>query len=249
MPNEVYRAAVDGLSDLVPPRVAKRLVDEALRTTRRTPDDVSLSAMRRLLLGPIRSELEGVLPPGAAGPGLKRVAAGLAPRDEGPRRRWWPLGRRAPAREDAGGRAAAAGEAPAPAPGGPDAGDRQGEARPTEAAPRVAPPLPALDDALVDRALRAFGSLETVRQVVAVRGQEVVVGSGDGVDESALPGLALATSRLLGRDGTLRMFSLERPSGALFLFPLLDGALVVLTKPKVNVGAVLAARAALEEAA
>ena len=281
MPNEVYRSAVDGLSDLVPPRVAKRLVDEALRTTRRTPDDVSLSAMRRLLLGPIRSELEGVLPPGAAGPGLKRVAAGLAPRDEGPRRRWWPLGRRAPAREDAGGRAAAAGEAPAPAPGGPDAaaaspapalgaaagpsapprgaeaappaepasGDRQGEARPTEAAPRVAPPLPALDDALVDRALRAFGSLETVRQVVAVRGQEVVVGSGDGVDESALPGLALATSRLLGRDGTLRMFSLERPSGALFLFPLLDGALVVLTKPKVNVGAVLAARAALEEAA
>lgn len=88
-----------------------------------------------------------------------------------------------------------------------------------------------------------------MRQVVAVRGQEVVVGSGDGVDESALPGLALATSRLLGRDGTLRMFSLERPSGALFLFPLLDGALVVLTKPKVNVGAVLAARAALEEAA
>lgn len=82
-----------------------------------------------------------------------------------------------------------------------------------------------------------------------MRGGEVVLGSGEGLDEAALPGLALATSRLLGRDGVLRLFALERPSGALFLFPLRGGGLVVLTKPKVNVGAVLAARAALEEAA
>src|SRR5690606_10338000 len=113
----------------------------------------------------------------------------------------------------------------------------------------AAPLLPRLDDDLVERALRAFGALETVRQVVAVRGGKGVLGRGEGVDASALPALALATSRLLNRGGPLRTFALERPTGALFLFPLADGGLVVLTKPKVNVGAVLAARAALEEAA
>lgn len=289
MPNEVYRAAVDGLADLVPPRVAKRLVDEALRATRRTPEDVSLSAMRRLLLGPIRAELEGVLPPGAAGPGLKRVAATIAGQGEQPRRRrWWPLGRRGPddaeaERDEPSGTAdrstppvpALGSAAKAAAVAGPSTSLRATQVRRVEevatavaerpapaAEPRAAatpkatrrpapspPPLPALDDALVERALREFGALETVRQVVAVRGAEVVLGSGEGLDEAALPGLALATSRLLGRDGVLRLFALERPSGALFLFPLRDGGLVVLTKPNVNIGAVLAARAALEEAA
>lgn len=285
MPNEVYRAAVDGLGDLVPPRVAKRLVDQALSSTRRTPDDVSVSAMRRLLLGPIRDELEGVLPPGAAGPGLKRVAAGISEGGARTRRGWWPLGRR-PAREHEEDhadddlrattaaqpeRAAAPAEEPAsttprsmvadptPTPEAPpllpddvavaSAPVEPPVPSPAPARPRPAPSLPRLDDALVAKALRAFGALETVRQVVAVRGSEVVLGSGDGLDEAAVPDLALATTRLLGRDGTLKLLALERPTGALFLFPLVDGSLVVLTKPKVNVGAVLAARAALEEAA
>ncbi len=287
MPNEVYRAAVDGLSGLVPPRAARRLVDEALRDTHRTAEDVSLSAMRRLLLGPIRKELEAVLPPGAAGPGLKLVAAGLEPGTRA-RRRWWALGRQARSEPMTGPPGATAGSATPPAPAlaaasraaavaGPSPAVRVPAARheprradadvvltgaELEATPAVAPqralrgggtagraPLPVLDERLVERALRAFGELETVRQVVAVRGDEVVLGSGDGVEPGALPALALATSRLLGRAGTLKLFALERASGALFLFPLQGGGLVVLTEPKVNIGAVLAARAALEEAA
>ena len=54
---------------------------------------------------------------------------------------------------------------------------------------------------------------------------------------------------LLSTAGTLRVFSLETETGVLFLFPMRNGAIVVLTKPKVNIGAVLSARAALEEAA
>src|SRR5690606_4531708 len=305
VPNEVYRAAVAGLSGLVPPRVAQRLVDEALVATRRTPEDVSLPAMRKLLLGPVRKELEGVLPPGAAGPGLKRVAAELE-HGGARQRRWWRPGR--PGGAEASGERGARRQRPrspdAPPPtatppvpalaaaakaaavAGPSPSARSTQVRlvePEEAAAieaavaaeagappasaagvttvalparradrgpePAAPLLPRLDDDLVERALRAFGALETVRQVVAVRGGKGVLGRGEGVDASALPALALATSRLLNRGGPLRTFALERPTGALFLFPLADGGLVVLTKPKVNVGAVLAARAALEEAA
>ena len=61
MPNEVYDAAVAGLGALVSPRVARRIVDDALHATNRTPDDVSRSAMRRLLLSRIRKDLQRLL--------------------------------------------------------------------------------------------------------------------------------------------------------------------------------------------
>src|SRR5690606_6673209 len=109
--------------------------------------------------------------------------------------------------------------------------------------------LPALTPGLVERALRVFADLETVKQIVAVRRGEVLQASGTGLDAEKLKGLSVATTALLSRAGTLRVFSLEHEAGVLFLFPLRDGALVVLTHPKVNIGAVLSARAALEEAA
>lgn len=316
MPNDVYRAAIAGLAALVPPKAARRLVDDSLRATRRTSDDVSVAAMRRLLLGPIRDELAGVLPPSAVGPGLKRIAAGLhggAPRGG----RWWRRGggerRQAaePAPEDhdpeeadtaepitrapdvpkgalAAASKAAATSGPAssvrssmitwvpPAeraaieaavasrgsetpttmtPGGPTGG---GAAQAARSAPDVAvaqrprppsAPLPRLDVALLDRALKSFGELETVRQVVAVRKGELVSSSGEGLRAEELPALVHATTRLLEKAGRLNVFALENASGSMFLFPLTGGGLVVLTKPKVNFGAVLAARAALEEAA
>src|SRR5690606_29409247 len=89
VPNEVYEAAVEGLSSLVSPRVAKRIIDDSLRATSRTADDVSSTAMRRLLLGRVRSELEGVMPAAAVGPGLVQLAEelqGSRSRGRGP---WW----------------------------------------------------------------------------------------------------------------------------------------------------------------
>ncbi len=310
MPNDVYRAAVDGLTALVPPRAAQRLVDDSLRATRRTSDDVSVAAMRRLLLGPIRDELAGVLPPSAIGPGLKRIAAEL--HGEVPRkRRWWRFGRErnedgerhvGDAAEDLGDRAerertgapvpalAAAAKAvatsgpatsvrstdaawtqpahqlddeattpldsAAPAavgaatPGGHDAATSRGRGGAVTSPTRRRPAaLPRLDTDLIARALKVFGELETVRQVVAVAKGELVDAGGEGLDPQELPGLVKATSGLLSRAGRLHVFALERPSGAVFLFPLTGGELVVLTRPNVNFGAVLAARAALEEAA
>jgi len=306
VPNDVYRAAIAGLAALVPPKAARRLVDDSLRATRRTSDDVSVAAMRRLLLGPIRDELAGVLPPSAVGPGLKRIAAGLhggAPRGG----RWWRRGggeRRqaaepAPVDDDpeeadtaepvtraadvpkgalAAASKVAATSGPAssvgssmitwvpPAergadipttmtPGDPTGGGAAQAARNTPdvaVAQRPRPPsapLPSLDVALLDRALKSFGELETVRQVVAVRNGELVSSSGEGLRAEELPALVHATTRLLEKAGRLNVFALENASGSMFLFPLTGGGLVVLTKPKVNFGAVLAARAALEEAA
>ncbi len=308
MPNEVYEAAVEGLGSLVSPRVAKRIIDDSLKATSRTPDDVSRSAMRRLLLGRIRKELEGVMPAAAVGPGLKQLAATLEDSPRRERRPWWRRGRPDTA-EDPVERPTASDVSPADrrrtvdgkpverrvaqrrqAPQAPEtvgvtrssvylpdvplppaAQPRSATAEPSKAAgaasavaervvldrgePRPlaaqsAPaPLPELTPALVERAVRAFADLETVRQIVAVQRGAILSSSGEGLDAERLQGLSVATIGLLSKAGTLRVFSLENEAGVLFLFPMSNGAIVVLTKPKVNIGAVLSARAALEEAA
>ena len=306
MPNEVYEAAVEGLSSLVSPRVAKRIIDDSLRATSRTADDVSSTAMRRLLLGRVRSELEGVMPAAAVGPGLIQLAEELQSSGSSGRMPWWRrIGRERRSRSDA-----AAGDtkkvsprdtdsreaererlgvtrssvylpggdpgmtpetAPtAPRTSAPSRGSSNGSSRAavavasasssqTNSSPTAvsagAPlavtqkALPTLTPDLIERALRVFADLETVRQIVAVQRGEVIQASGTGLDAERLTGLSVATTGLLSKAGTLRVFSLEHQAGVLFLFPLRDGALVVLTQPKVNIGAVLSARAALEEAA
>jgi len=101
----------------------------------------------------------------------------------------------------------------------------------------------------MDAAVRTFGALETVRQVVIVRGNAVALERGEAIDARKLPTLVRSTRHLLARGGDLRVFSLEHPRGVLFVFPFGADAIVVVTRPNVNIGAVLTARAALEEAA
>lgn len=98
-------------------------------------------------------------------------------------------------------------------------------------------------------AVQHFGELEPVEQVVVVRGPDVLLERGSGAPTERLPNLVRSTRHLLARAGRLKLYALERAAGMLFVFPVGDGAVVVLTKPNVNIGAVLAARAALEEAA
>lgn len=106
-----------------------------------------------------------------------------------------------------------------------------------------------LDEAVMMSALRLFGELEPVKQVVVVRGGEVLLERGFGAPTESLPNLVRSTQHLLTRAGRLKLFSVERAEGVLFVFPVGDGAVVVLSEPNVNIGAVLSARAALEEAA
>jgi len=106
-----------------------------------------------------------------------------------------------------------------------------------------------LSEEALGRALQLFGDIEAVRQVIVVRRQEVILERGHGIDAARLPGLVLSSRHLLARSGDLRAFSVERAGGVLFLFPFGEDSVVVVTNATVNIGAVLNARAALEEAA
>lgn len=310
MPNEVYKAAVKGLGALVAPKAARRLVDEALRASNRTSDDVSVSAMQRLLLTRITRELGGVLPDHVLMSSLERVAADLAGTDAVPTRRGL-FGRRAGTSSAEGsgrmrpGRRGRRGERREPGTGADRAGDAaapdpfDSDELPGQAFGALQPDkdrlnrevtkssvyLPAVDlpelvaDAggsarfetrqgarptgpagsapgglrvpatMVERVIRTFADLETVRQIVVVNGMSVAQVRGEGLETDRLAALTVATRGLLAKAGDLRVFSLESDEGVVFLFPTRDGAIVVLTHPKVNIGAVLAARADLEEAA
>src|SRR5690606_28029281 len=89
---EVYDTAVQGLGSLISPRAATRMIDAALRATGRTPDDVSPIAMRKLLLGRVRRELQGVLPSAGLDAGLNRVADELSSRSRAKASRREPTG-------------------------------------------------------------------------------------------------------------------------------------------------------------
>lgn len=307
MPNEVYKAAVKGLGALVAPRAARRLVDEALRATNRTADDVTQTAMRRLLETRVKREMKGLFPEHVLRQSLARVAADLEGAGAAPARRGL-FGRRG---ASAGGSRTERGS---PRRAGPDDPDAVGSGPAAAGTDPVDPfdsdelevpvyghessdleqqrevrkssvylpavDLPGLTDPagtigvesntaavrqtapgrqqpgglhvpaeMVEHVIRTFADLETVRQIVVIDKMTVTQVRGEGLETEKLAALTVATKGLLARAGDLRLFSLEFDEGVLFLFPTREGAIVVLTQPKVNIGAVLAARAVLEEAA
>ena len=292
MPNEVYFRTRDALATLVSERAATRVLDAALRRSHENADALDERTMRHLLLGPIQSELEGILPRTGLRRTLRRLArqvadegrsfggpvtparAGLQERshtvlnpvtrssvylpdaappmsDEPPsetaaatrsppaaaHRRGDPSWR---AREEALAVATAdAGDAAAPAPA---RGRRRGRDR---SHPTVVPhPLGA--EAL-DAFSVHFAEVEGVLQVIALRATGEPQVRGTTVDADALAPLAQSAVRLLGRFGPLRSLVLEHEAGLLFIFPLGRDAIAVLARANVNMGAVFAARAALEE--
>lgn len=74
MPNEVYARTRAGLATLVSPRAATRMLDEALLRSGLSADALAAESVHDLLLGPVRVELEGILPPGGLRRTLRRLA-------------------------------------------------------------------------------------------------------------------------------------------------------------------------------
>lgn len=275
MPNEVYVMTHTALSALVSHRAATRVLDAALASTNHTSDTVTVRGMRKLLAHSVRRELSGTLP----GPGLTRSLRQIAddlyrlqpshttqvqridPEEHeaierliaGADSQAAPLGRegsvRRPVETSVAGPAEGVVSKPLPFvneagfahKGAPQIASRLSTAE-------LTPPL-ELTETVMTSSLQLFGELETVDQVVVVRGSEVVLERGSGVPTRALPNLIMSTKHLLARAGRLKLYALERREGTMFVFPIGSGAVVVVTKPNVNLGAVLAARAALEEAA
>lgn len=274
MPNEVYEMTHKALSALVSHRAATRVLNEALAASGADADTVTVRAMRRLLAGRVRRELSSTLPSPGLTRSLKHIADDLyrlqpshttrvemiPPEEAASTERL--LGASAASPAPQAGRVGAAPRAVATAVAGPatkpqplpianHAGFVQ---RPPAHTPEAAEPAQLhapleLTEAVMMAAVQHFGELEPVEQVVVVRGPDVLLERGSGAPTERLPNLVRSTRHLLARAGRLKLYALERAAGMLFVFPVGDGAVVVLTKPNVNIGAVLAARAALEEAA
>lgn len=251
MPNEVYEVTHAALSALVSSRAATRILGSALEASGANPSTVTVRSMRRLLAGGVRQELSVTLPEPGLTKSLKRIA------DDLNRLR----GEHSTAVQPP------ADEAAEPLPEElfveglfEQATDPGSELDPplepfTHGSPHKGVPptrvtaVKALTEDTVREAVIRFGEIEPVTQVVIVRRTEVLVARGTGIDTARLPNLIYSTRQLLSRAGDLKLFALERAEGILFVFPLGDGAVVVVAKPDVNIGSILAARAALEEAA
>jgi len=269
VPNEVYRCTRDGLARLLSPRAATRVLDDALRHAGMSPDALEPDGVRDLLMGPVRLELEGILPRSGLRRTLRRLArsvraqARAAPGRTGAAAA---AGRAVPAPHAEGrgelhpvtassvylpGIAIADPVAPTPgasvpAPRAPrqDAGARSAVAAPAD--PTVMPR--ARNEAELESLVRPFAAIEGVVQVLAVgdRG-EVVLERGDGLTAAVAAPLVRTATHILGRHGRLRSMVVEHAAGLLFVFPVGRETAVVRTRPNVNMGAVMAARAALEE--
>lgn len=263
MPNLIYVTTQEALSALVSPRAATRCLNGALATSGQDPDTISARTMRTLLAGPIRRELSNALPKQGLTRSLKRIASELARLEPSAATTIVDVPIEVPPDVAVASSVRAASDGATTA--GPHAtvGDpHQGvfstgsghvdEVVLTTAAPPrpvARTPLLALDEERISSALHLFGEQEAVQQVVILRGSEVVLSRGSVIATERLPNLVRSTRHLLTRVGNLRAFALERSSGVLFVFPVGSDSIVVVTKPDVNIGAVLTARAALEEAA
>lgn len=251
MPNLIYVTTQEALSGLMSPRAATRCLDGALASSGHDADTVTARAMRSLLAGPIRRELSQALPRSGLTRSLKEIATQLARLE--PRAATTIIDFPVEDPAIAASVKAAQPNTEAPDQGEFTAGGTDGSERAVVAtsSPQVksSKPLASLDEERITAALHLFGEQEAVQQVVILRGSEVLLSRGSRIATERLPNLVLSTRHLLGRAGKLRVFALERSTGVLFVFPVGSDSIVVVTEPDVNIGAVLTARAALEEAA
>ena len=77
MANDVYAQALEGLQRFVSAKVAQRSLERALSAKGETPEVVSAEVMSRILLGPILSEFEAILPRAGLKRQLRSQAASL----------------------------------------------------------------------------------------------------------------------------------------------------------------------------
>ena len=77
MANSIYLTTHDGLTGLVSARAASKALSAALREQGSSPDTVSFEQMKVILLGPVRQEFVGILPPAGLERSLKQLLARL----------------------------------------------------------------------------------------------------------------------------------------------------------------------------
>lgn len=235
MANLVYERTRSALAGLLPRRAATNVLDRALRRHRRSPDEVDGEQMARVLLSGVYRELRGVLPD----PGLRRTLRRLA-------------------RETRAAAATGRGATPSEVRAGPE------KVRPKVAAAPIAPPTAALAQADAAAAPSAGGdgrSLAALESVAArlaaldgVHGVGLYDAAGRALgvrgalpDAAALGRMVAAGAALLETTDQLRTVAVDTPRGRLVALPVRPRWLALTGTTDLNLGAVYAALATLEE--
>ncbi len=223
--NAVYERTRSALMGLLPRRAATSVLDRALRRHRRNPDDVSGEQMAQVLLKGVYRDLRDVLPD----PGLRRTLRKLA-RDA---RGWSPPPR---------------GETPSAVRAGPAQEPPNGLV-PVSAEP---PPSEPIDGGAVAAGATALAA--RLAALDGVHGVGLFDASGRPIDvRGALPDAAVLGGRvaagaaLVARQEALRSVAIDTPQGRLVAIPVQPRWLALMGSVDVNLGAVYAALAALEE--
>lgn len=216
--NAVYERTLSALTGLLPRRAATSVLDRALRRHRRNADEVSGEQMAHVLLQGVYRELRGVVPD----PGLRRTLRKLARAA-----RAWSL----PSR----------GATPSEVRAGPV------HAPPTVLIPVSAEP-PRGEPIDVDALAAKLAALDGVHGVglFEASGRPVDV-RGALPDAAALGGMVAAGAALVARREALRSVTIDTPQGRLVAIPVQPRWLALTGTVDVNLGAVYAALAALEE--
>lgn len=216
--NAVYERTRSALTGLLPRRAATSVLDRALRRHRRNADEVSGEQMAHVLLQGVYRELRGVVPD----PGLRRTLRKLARNA-----RVWSLPLR--------------GATPSEVRAGPV------QEPPTVLVPVSAVP-PRGEPIDVDALAAQLAALDGVHGVglFEASGRPVEV-RGALPDAAALGGMVAAGAALVARQEALRSVTIDTPQGRLVAIPVQPRWLALTGTVDVNLGAVYAALAALEE--
>jgi hypothetical protein len=239
-PNEVYERTRMGLTGLLPGRAARRMLDDALVGRQRTPEDVSADEMAEVLLGTIYQDLSEVLPRAGLRRELERLVRDLDTLDG------------AAVFEPGAATAATEPGAASVASESSTAGSHPTGHAPAGVADRAVRREPGLASVSLPsdpgRVLAALAVLDGVDGVAVfdARGGVVSV-RGDVSEAEALGRVIAAGGRLLQRHGDLRTICVTTSAGVIVTVPVPPRWLAVTGAPDLNLGAIYAALAALEE--
>lgn len=239
MTNDICQLIEEGLSDLMAPRAARRVLSRALRAEGYRAEQVSASEMQLVLQGPLREQLEQLLPGDAVRHRLRQLERQLRRREE---REAAAVSEAANAEQAAQGASGVALKL-ATSSRRRVAGQGEDSAVMTLEPEKLKAASKPVTQAQLERVALGFAQLEEVRAVMLTDQQgRLLFSRGSGFDFSALARMASLCLRLLGRSGELRAYHLMQAQGQLFLFPFAWAQLFVISGPEVNLGLVFATR-------
>jgi hypothetical protein len=239
--NMVYERTRSALTVLLPRRAATSVLDRALARHHRSADDVDGEQMVRVLMSGVYRELRGLLPDAGLRRTLRRVALNI---QDAPRagRGATPSEVRSGRRRAAGGRAAAGAQAAA--------GDADEGPAAVGGASEHAITATAIDRDMrrLDAVAAALAELDGVQGVGLFDAGGRPLGVRGALPDAVFVGrMVVAGASLLEAVDPLRSIAIDTPHGRLVAVPVRPHWLALTGTTDLNLGAVYAALAALEE--